>query len=228
MPKSDWWSVRLALPDGYAGPMSGPNEPWISDRDIRLASFDGFDSDSIDAGSGLMMELRAPDAPTAQARAHHIAECLAASVDLPAVEFPRVWVAPLDDSEASSQRFLDEARDLLGDDKFELAVVAAQIHLELQVKTLLRRSVRDPPLSHLDTLIKKRNVASLGNEDSQIIVKTFLGVEVKELPEWADFRTHLDRRNAIVHEGHAVSAVDAEASLEVVRRVWTRLLDGSR
>jgi hypothetical protein len=228
MAENGWWSVRLDLPEGYAGPMSGPNEPWVSDRDIRLASFDGFDSESIDAGSGLMMELRAPDAATAQARAHHIAECLAASVGLPAVEFSRVWVAPLDDSEVSSQRFLGEARDLLSEERFELAVVAAQIHLELQVKTLLRRSIRNSALRHLGPLIKKRNIGSLGNEESQIIVEAFLGVEVKQMPEWSDFRRHLDRRNAIVHEGHAVSEVDAAASVEVVRRVWTRLLDGSR
>jgi len=59
------------------------------------------------------------------------------------------WVAPTS-ALHKGESFLDQAEDLLQEEQFELAIVAAEIHLESQAKTLIELAVKkDAPYNNL-------------------------------------------------------------------------------
>lgn len=226
MPASNsLWSVSLLLDEADAGPMSGAI-PWpLEDvRELRIGSVPG-----VSDLPSMTVELRASSAEMAEDRARSIARQIRRAAGLPDAILPLAWVAPLKEDEASSNRFLDQASELLESEFFELAVVAAQIHLELQLRVLLRRAVEalgSPRWAQ--RLLVTRGLTTLGNDLSYAIVELLLGVDVTQLPEWTRFPAHLKRRQAIIHEGQAVGEKDAAESVEVVRNLWTRLTEEVR
>ena len=177
---------------------------------------------SVEAdGDILTVDIRAQSARAARIMVQHrIGEALS-DAGLARRAPDVVWVAPLDVSDESSHRFMEQARGLLEAEDFELAIVAAQIHLEMHVATLLRRFVEadDSPLGR--ALVASNTEWTASQSWQRSFLEQLLGRRVsKDFPGWKRYQAHLERRNDVVHRGQAVDQTSAEESLEVVEAFW--------
>jgi hypothetical protein len=223
-----WWTVRLTVSDEDARPLSGLGaEQWGFGQGVRALRL-GDSTTDADGLTSVTFEVQADSASDAQRRAEELAIQARGFAGLGDAAMPVAWVAPLKDDYASSQRFLDEAGELLEAEHYELAVVAAQIHFELQVRTLFARAVRARSQKWAHRLAEARGSATLSTKQSQATVELLLGVDPTSLPEWPAFTAHLQRRNDVVHGGQAIERDDAAASLRVVRQLWVELAEHAR
>jgi hypothetical protein len=164
---------------------------------------------SGDEPETVTIEFEALDGKEARIRAQHMldrAQAIARST--PRGSHVR-WVAPLKETEESSLRFLGRARDLLEEEDYALSVVAAQIHLETQIATLMR-------------LVGEKSDRGWAPHDrsGRRLLETLLDVKMSEFSAWSEYRTHVRRRNDVTHGGASVDRESAERSLQVVSDLW--------
>lgn len=196
------------------------------DAVIRLI-VGGFWEHEAEESPFVTLELRADRADAAEDLAQQLSAFSLRKAGLEAHTLPVVWVTPLD-GEQESHRFLEEAKSLFGGEQFDLAVVAAQIHFELQLRLLLERAAHRTGTKWAARLVKNRRVATLANEISEASVQLLLGIDVTESQYWPEFKAHLSRRNAVVHEGRTMGPKEAEASIKVVQALWATLAQAER
>lgn len=213
------WSVRLAI-DAITNDLMNAMARSFQLRRIYLLEFGAAKAEE-DEPATVTMELEAVDEQEARILGQHLVGEAQAAARLPQRGSTVVWVAPLADADESSLRFLGRAKELIDDEDFDLAVVAAQIHLEVQIATLVRRAVRSDPSASVKLLV--------GDGDrgwppqvpaAQRVLEAMLGVKVTTFPRWRDYTVHLTRRNDVVHAGASVDRESAEASLRVVSELW--------
>lgn len=136
------WSVQLAVDPSESGPLSGVMSiARVAEmRGMSVAGPSPADPDGVDT---VTFELETPEAKDARLLAQHLIEKMRVAAGLARLRGPTpvVWVAPMSEGWASSQRFLSTARELLDSEHYEMAVLAAQVHLELQVGILVRQAV---------------------------------------------------------------------------------------
>ena len=124
-------------------------------------------------------------------------------------------------------RFLDEAERLSMDDRHEFAVLRAQTAAELfgtdAMHGILAGRLSPKWRQGSAGLIKR----TLSDTRSRSLFEALTGSRPEHQPWWENYRRHLARRNAVVHQGLSVSADDARESIEAVRsfmeylrRVW--------
>ena len=220
-----WWSVKLRIKEGDLNKMSSL---WAPDFvEARHIQFGGSNSDPEADPPSLTFELLAADFTQARERAQTAVHRMRRALKLPDAVSPVVWLAPIGEDDASS-RFLDQARDLISEESYGLAVVAAQIHFEVQLRALLIEAAGEDPPRWAKRLLAERTVAELRRDSSLAAVELLLGVDVTQLPEWPAFRNHLERRNDVAHRGQAVEKEHAEASLRVVKGLWVNLAEAAR
>ncbi len=222
-----WWSVRVTLDEDDAGPMSSVRT-WPISPVLRRMSVGGLIRDGLEEAPFISFELQAPHADAAERVAHEIVAHIRREVRLPERKLPVAWVAPLEDDDVSSQRFLEQAKELFHNENFEMAVVAAQVHFELQMRTLLRRAAERTDGQWAKRLMSRRGYATLNTDSSKATLEILLGVDPTGTPEWAEYSAHVTRRNGVVHEGQAVGNVDAGRSIAAVEALWTRLTQVAR
>jgi hypothetical protein len=118
-------------------------------------------------------------------------------------------------------RLGDEAVNLLKQKRFELAVIRLQTSCELHVydymETLLEE--RHPGM---DVGALVRRPASLRDKQSKAFLQLLTGKRIQDESWWPKYFEHLKRRNAIVHEGLAITHEDAVKSFDAVQalREW--------
>jgi hypothetical protein len=179
--------------------------------------------------ASLKLELQADGATEAKERAEGLlyAGRRAAGL-LPDAVAEIAWVTPLSNSASSSARFLEKAEELLDDeDNLDLAVVAAQIHLEAQVRTLLEHAAEDEGPHWIDVLLKQRGLGNLNNTQTRALIVALLGFDVTSSSRWKDYRGHAVRRNAIVHDGQDVLPEEARLSVTTVRALSIELAEAA-
>jgi hypothetical protein len=226
-----WWSVAFVIDDADSGPLSRVEafETMHVDGVRRISVGPSGIGESEEIAS-LKLELLAENADDAESRAINLVlqgRRVAGLADaIPTI----VWVAPLvDDDNASSVRFLERAEDLLEDeDTLDMAVIAAQIHLEVQVRVLLAQAVRKDGPEWAELLTNSRGLGNLNSKLTQQLVSRLLGLEVNQMPEWPAYKKHIVTRNSIVHEGQAVELEQARASVKTAREIGIRLTDAAR
>jgi hypothetical protein len=216
------WSVRLAVDEAISGPLTTAliNTVGNEIQGIRLA---GPAAEFDDGRDTVTFELDAPDARHARILSQHwLGEACRLS-GLRVEQAAVIWVAPLLASVRSSHRFMEMARSLVEDEEtIDLAVVAAQIHLELHVKALISRAVAKDA-SPLRGVLVEDDGHTWGPQHPMVkaLLKGLFGVEpARGYPRWRDYTDHLKRRNAISHRGQPVSVADAEASIAVIDDLW--------
>lgn len=220
------WSVRLAVDEGEAGPISGALQFALTSETHRLSV--SRPSSPFDEGSDVVtFELDAEDADHARVLAQHLLGKARKAAALKQQEARVVWVAPmLPALTRSSNRFLEQARSLLDDEEaLDLAVVAAQIHLEIQVKILIERAVADDPSRLKGAIVDQRHTWAPQDRLVSAILEALFGVRVTEYPRWEDYRAHLTRRNDVAHRGQEVDRAAAEESIAVIEGFWLWLND---
>jgi hypothetical protein len=102
------------------------------------------------------------------------------------------------------------------------------MHFELQLSLLLERAADRADGRWAKRLLKNRRAAMLANDVSIATVELLLGADVTQSRHWPDFRAHLQRRNAVVHEGVSVEHKEAAASVQVVKALWAALAESER
>lgn len=141
-------------------------------------------------------------------------------------DLPRtLWVASLPEDDAL--RFLEQAKELVESEGYELAVLAAQVHLERQLRWLLARARSESPAWRRRLTTLGRNLGPLHGAQALAAVELLFGVDLTKHPEWANLRAHFARRNDIAHEGRTIRRADAIASIRSVEAIWVALVDAA-
>lgn len=116
-----------------------------------------------------------------------------------------------------------EAETLASTGRHDLAVVRAQTGLEVYAKTAFEQIVV--------RRFGERNGGSLARQCRPQLDKSTIdllaaitGQRATDEPWFEGYRTHLQRRNVVVHRGYSVTAADAHASLEATQACldWLR------
>ena len=208
--------------------MSDPYK-WYSHPDVHATTVGGLAGiDSIEDTPYVTYEMVAAGPDAAEELAQGLVAATMREAGLEPRRMEAVWVAPLRAGDASSHRFLAEAKELFDEERYELAVVSAQIHLELQIRTLLELRTGKLGTRWATRLEKVRGISILGGELSYSAVELLLGVDVTQLGErWSRFKAHKARRDAVVHAGQAIRREDAASSIQAVQDLWQALLQAS-
>jgi hypothetical protein len=219
------WSVRLAVDQGESGPISRVLHQAVVPEIRRLAisgpvgTYDG-DADVV------TFELEAQNARHARIVAQHLLSNVLRAARLPTRQAEVLWVTPMLATESSSHRFLDHARTLVeNEDGYDLAVVAAQIHLEIQVKVLIQRATASDPSPLVDAVVRQRRPWAPQDRWIGAILEALFGVRVTSYPRWRAYDAHVKRRNDVAHQGQDVDKTAALESIEVVEDFWLWLND---
>lgn len=132
-----------------------------------------------------------------------------------------VWVAPLLPTEGSSHRFLDHARALIENgDGYDLAVVTAQIHLEIQAKILVEATVASDSSKLTGALLDQRHSWAPHERWARAILEALFEVRMTDYPRWKEYQAHVTRRNDVAHRGQEVDLAAAQESIAVVEDFW--------
>ncbi len=221
------WSVRLLVTQDEVRQLSSFDLVRTENfRSVWLGG--GVDPESTEDKPYLTYQLLASGPEEAEKVVQDVVAINQRATGLPVRRRKVVWVAPMRDGETESHRFLVQARDLFDSGCYEMAVVAAQIHFELQLRLLLERAAGRSGEQWAKRLIKNQPVGSLKTHTSVATVELLLGVDVRGLDLWEDFDAHRQRRNAIAHEGRSVSKDDARRSILVIEQLWAKLAEAER
>ncbi len=214
------WSVRLAVDERDLEPISRVLQQAFT-SEVHSLTFSGPVGASDEGADVITFELEAVDARTARILAQHLLGKMRRAAGLKAHEAPVVWVAPMLPTGSSSHRFLDRARELLeSEDGHDLAIVAAQIHLEIQVKILVERAVASDSSLLTAALVDQRHSWAPHDRWIRPILQALFGIRVTDYPRWNDYQAHLARRNDVAHRGQEVDRAAAQESIEVVEHFW--------
>lgn len=184
------WSVRLSLDEGEAGPISSVVNAAFR-PEIHGMSIGRGPLDEPDEPGTFTIEVDGANANDARVRCQHILGELQRVAGLSRRLAPAVWVAPLSDDHPSSLRFLSEAEYLVGDKRYEMAVVASQIHLEIQVRVLVETAIEAGSEKTLALILRERPAWSPHDRIVEAILDALLGVRVKDYPGWGDYMAHV-------------------------------------
>jgi hypothetical protein len=221
-----WWSVAFVVDEADARPL-GRDEAFeaMHPREIvRSISLSDSGFDEPEDVASLKLELLAPSATAAKQRAEHLLLQGRRAVGLRDAIPSVAWVTPLMDGDSSSARFLEKAEEFLDDeDEQDMAVVAALIHLEVQVQALLTSAAERHKPGNVDALLNTRGLGNLYDKKTRALIKELLGFDVKQAPEWEAYKRHRVLRNAIVHEGQDAEPHEARSSVVAARMLCIRL-----
>jgi hypothetical protein len=124
----------------------------------------------------------------------------------------------------ASRHMGKEATDLLKQGRDSLAVIRAGTTCELLIaETLSNLLGLKYPDVESDPLI--RRPANLTDKNSKALLELLTGKRIQDSTWWPAFVAHRSRRNAIVHEGIAVSHENAQESIEVMNNLHEWLLE---
>lgn len=223
------WSVGLVVDDLESRRLS-ENSIALYMLEVMEGHYLRFSSPPLvesEDFENLRLEVAANSAPAAEDRALNIIYQARRAAGLPPKVVPVAWVAPRGHLE-SDENYLDEAEELVKEERYGLAIVAAEIHLEAQVKAIIERAVRRVAPTLEEVLLQHRNNLSLRHAAGRKMIERFLGFNVTHLPEWQGYQGHLGRRNEVAHAGKSFDEEEAEDSIAIVRKMWLRLADASR
>ena len=221
-----WWSVKLRLADGDLRDLSSLWAPDFAPNARHIQFGGSEDNPEMDPPS-ITFELEAASFDDAEEKAQGAVHRMRRAARLPDATHAVVWLAPLGDDDASSE-YLEQAKELVHEERYGLAVVAAQIHFEAQLTALLQEAAGDQPLRWVARLLKDRRIAELKRDVSFATLEVVLGVDITQAPEWCKFRNHVERRNDVIHKGQTVDRHHAEESIRVVQQLWARLAEAAR
>ncbi len=175
------WSVRLSLEEREAGPISSVMV-YALQSDVHGMTIGRRAIDQADEPGAFTVEIDGADPDDARVRAQHLLGELQRRANITVRQAPVIWVARLSDDHPSSLRFLSEAESLIGNEHNEMAVVAAQIHLEVQVRVLVEAAVKAGSKDAPGVVLDERRVWSPHDRFVQAILAALFDVAVKDYP----------------------------------------------
>jgi hypothetical protein len=213
-----YWSVRLIVADPDASRIrvekthQGVRSIWLGRRAL----------DPEEEPTSVVFELEARDAQEARVLGQHILGDMRRRAGLPVKESPIIWVARLADGGESSLRFLQYAEEVVTEDEgpYELAVVAAQTHLEIQVRVLVEMAASESDSPILKAVTAKQARWAPHERWLKPILEALFEIKMTDCNAWEDYEAHVTRRNAVVHKGQTIDVTSAKASVDAVLAVW--------
>jgi hypothetical protein len=222
------WSVRLVLTAQQDRALVVPHDQWPIIPELHELQLGGLAGAGYEDEPYITFVLSAQQPEEAERLAQSLAYNMRNDADS-ATPLPVAWVAPLRKDDPDSHRFLEQAKELFDEERYDLAVVAAQVHLELQIRTLLERVAERGAPGWAKRLVKLRPWAALGRSDpAKGVVEALLGIDPSDTPEWPEIAAHFQRRHGVVHEGQQIERGDAFRSIAAVQSFWARLADAAR
>lgn len=219
------WSVRLVLGDGEAGPISRLLTPELEagiDQTVVPRAFEGGDEGEPDT---IRFDVTASTPRDARISAQHRLGEMRRRAGFRVRQSEVVWVARLsDDPRAESLRFLGLAKQLAADECPEMAVMAAQTHLEVQMRILVEMARKAEPSPVLDAIAGRLRWAP-HDPWLQPILERLYGVKMDECHVWGAYKAHVTRRNHVVHRGQSIDDTAAQESIDAVLALWRWLND---
>ncbi len=191
------------------------HELWVGATTVtspRPPRIDGYQaSDGLLYGARLVLTVAATDRDDAIRKARDQWKTIRAAAHLfePAA-LTIAGVQPVPSAERPWDRLVREAGALC-DMHPDFAVVRSQTAVEIAARSLLDAMFRQSGLAA--ELIGPVVRPSLADKRSRSLVKAVTGVQIGEEEWWPEYRSHLDRRHAIVHQGLAVSTAEARRSV---------------
>jgi hypothetical protein len=222
------WSVGLVVNDAELRHLS-ENSVAMYIMEATEGHYLRFSSPPEESSDfeNLRMEVAASSAAVAEDRALGIVYRARKTAGLPDRVVPVAWVSPQGQMEGG-ENFLDQAENLLEGENFSLAIVAAEIHLDAQVKTMIELAVKGMAPDFEEVLLQHPNNLRIHHFAGRKMVERFLGLSLTHLPEWEEYRAHLSRRNEAAHSGRRFEEEEAKQSIAVVRKTWLRIADAFR
>jgi hypothetical protein len=223
------WSVGLVIDDAESRTLSENSVALYmmeatEGHVLRFASPPMAEAGEIE---NLRLEVAAGSAQAAEERALGVVYRARRAAGLPDKVVPVAWVAPQGELE-SGENYLDQAEELFEEEKYGLAIVSAEIHLESQAKTMIEMAVKRDAPSLEEVLLQHRNNTKLRHPAGRKMIQRFLGLKLTQLPEWEEFESHLGRRNEVAHGGKEFGEAEASKSIGVVRKIWLQLAEAAR
>ena len=144
-----------------------------------------------------------------------------------AVPEPLGHISPWWQSRSIGERIGKEAHALHAQSRYELAVIRIQTSCELHIAEAVSRLLAD---RHPDVDISKlmRRPMTLRDERSRALLHMVTGRQIDQESWWPGYVEHIKRRNAIIHDGVAVTYQDSIRSLEasLALRRWLLQVQG--
>lgn len=223
------WSVGLVIDDVEARHLSENSIAlyMLEATEGHLLRFSTPPLAEEEEVESLRLEVAASSAKIAEGRASNVVDKARRAAGLPDKVVPIAWVAPQGALEGD-ENYLDQAEELFEEERYGLAITAAEIHLESQAKVMIDMAVQRTAPHFEEALLQHRNNTKLRHSAGRRMIRRFLGLEVTGLPEWEEYRAHQARREQVVHAGKTFEEQEASDSIAVVRALWLRLARAAR
>lgn len=166
--------MKLAITDEEARAITRPDVLPLR-RDVVRLEIGGF----LDERPYALLGIRADSANSARIEVQHLIGEMLRQVGLDARQADVVWVAPMTETDGDDLRFLEQARELVEEERYEMAVLAAQTHFERQVGTLVALAIQGKPDPLVAALVDKQRSWSLMRPLDRAIVEAALNVSFK-------------------------------------------------
>jgi HEPN domain-containing protein len=123
----------------------------------------------------------------------------------------------------------DEAADMLEQQRYELAIITAQIACETEIKAAIEEAADVPEGSLARMAIEVPRSYSLLDARAQKVFKALLDQTPSDQEFWSEYQDHVRRRNNIVHRGYRVTRPEAAASVNVAEEMvdWVQRIRGN-
>jgi hypothetical protein len=120
----------------------------------------------------------------------------------------------------------DEAADMIEQQRYEVAVVTAQIACEIEIKAAIEAAADAPEGSLARLAIDAPRSYSLIDRRAREVFVALLGGRPTEETFWEGYRDHVERRNNVLHRGARVVRADAVASVGAAEEMvaWAQRL----
>jgi HEPN domain-containing protein len=219
---SEVWSVRLLPDEESMSALARPGAITL-DASVGRLSLGGWGGDGIDDAPYIEFQLQAANFEAAVEYAQHFVDEVLRGQSVTPRQLQIAWAAPVRGTMFNGDSLLAQAKELYDAERYELAVVAAQMHFEAQLRYLMERAAERAGTVWAGRLLKVMGVATLSSEVSRAAAELLLELDVTRSQFWPAYDAHRVRRNAVTHRAQQISANDARASIEVVQAFWAEL-----
>lgn len=204
------WAVAFVIGDHDVAGMeyAGPRVVGPHDYMVILPWPEGSDPPTV------QIDVRAPTPEVAADRASELYRQMRAEAQLAQSKPHVVTVGRVAGVPVESDLFIFEAQHLVDQQRFGIAVIAAQIHCEMHVReSMLRLAARDGGAVAL-RLVETHRSWSLTDSAGPHLFAVLAGVRPSTAGCWEAYRAHVARRNQVVHRGARVTEIEARESID--------------
>jgi hypothetical protein len=221
--------ITLDAPDQDAAAL----EDATAYGDDRVAGIVTGDIDGVPVAAKVQIEVEAPTVTSAGQEAQQIYADLRAHAGLPEIGEQPTAIMPLNPLVTFSMdqtRFFVLAEEMYDKEHYDFTVVAAQTACELLVEGAIQFAVSRHATEQLAQVIPDLLTSyTMLDQRGPKVWKAVTGRSIREPKAvWDGYRTHVERRNALIHKGARVTRDEAAKSLTATREFARQVVEAIR